>query len=137
MRSYEVIFIVSSTLDDENASKAARDVISKVEQLGAEVVYSEYWGRRKLSFEVQKQRFGYYMLFHMKCDNAVLAEVDRGLKLFENVIKFMIVRLEEDKIGKESPLKVDRVDRGDRIERMDRFDRADKDDRLEFAKEDE
>jgi small subunit ribosomal protein S6 len=104
LRNYECIYIVTPALDEEQAAIRSRDIIKLMETIGATIRHTESWGKRKLAYEVKKQRFGYYFLVHLDCDNTALREVDRNLKLHEDVIKYMIVQLEPDRVGKDSAL---------------------------------
>lgn len=93
MRKYEVMFIIKS--QEEEATNA---VITKFENLiknnGGEVVKIDRWGKKRLAYEVKKNLEGFYYLIHFTAEPAVVAELDRVLKITEDVIKHMIVKQE-------------------------------------------
>ena len=93
MRKYEVMFIIKS--QEEEAPNA---VITKFENLiknnGGEVVKIDRWGKKRLAYEVKENLGGFYCLIHFTAEPAVVAELDRVLKITEDVIKHMIVKQE-------------------------------------------
>lgn len=93
MRKYEVMFIIKS--QEEEATNA---VITKFENLiknnGGEVIKIDRWGKKRLAYEVKKNLEGFYCLIHFTAEPAVVAELDRVLKITEDVIKHMIVKQE-------------------------------------------
>lgn len=103
LRNYEVIFILNAALDGEAAEKEANTVIKSFETIGASILYDETWGRRKLEYEIKKQRFGFFKFVQIEANEETRAEIERTLKLNLNVLKFMIVRIEADQVGKKTP----------------------------------
>lgn len=100
MRNYECIYILSPDLEPEGAEKRSGEIKKTIEEAGVKVLYSESWGKRKLAYQVKKQSYGYYFFYQIELETDILKELDRLLKYQDNVIKFMIVRVESDKIGK-------------------------------------
>jgi small subunit ribosomal protein S6 len=96
MPIYESIFIINPNLpDDETAGviKKMQDVVAK---LGGEMLKSEDWGKKKLTYEIRKQKRGHYAFFQFKAAPAAVSELERTLKLTDSVIKFMTVKLEKE-----------------------------------------
>ena len=73
--------------------------------LGGEVLSLENWGKRRLSFELRKQREGQYLLFQVKATPPVVREYERQLRLNESVLRFMTTRVldRQRKAGVETP----------------------------------
>ncbi|HAS55313.1 MAG TPA: 30S ribosomal protein S6 [Nitrospiraceae bacterium] len=93
MSTYEAIFIINANLpDDETAGviKKMQDVVAKQ---GGEIVTFEDWGKKKLAYEVQKQKRGHYVYFRMKGGAAMVSELERQFKLTDTVIRYLIVKL--------------------------------------------
>ena len=95
MRKYEVIFIVRS-LDDD----ATNAVIEKFKKLivkdGGTIDNEDRWGKKRLAYEIKDQHEGYYCLFNITCDAACVAECDRVMKITDEVLKHMIVKMDEE-----------------------------------------
>ena len=96
MQIYESIFIINPNLPDEernNVIKKMQDVVAKQ---GGEMVKSEDWGKKKLAYEVKKQKRGHYAFFQFKAAPAAVSELERTYKLTDAVIKFLTVKLEKE-----------------------------------------
>ncbi len=95
MRKYEVIFIMKPM--EEEATNA---IIEKFEKLiadnGGKVEKIDRWGKRRLAYEIKDCVDGYYCLFYVEAEPAVVAEVDRVMKINDQILKHMIVKSDED-----------------------------------------
>jgi small subunit ribosomal protein S6 len=94
MRPYEVVFIVRPDLDDDGYNA----VVEKVKELltgdGGEVTNVDKWGRRNLAYPVRKFTEGLYVLVHAQLAPAQIGELDRELRLNEQIIRHLIVRMD-------------------------------------------
>ena len=97
MTCYETLFVVKPTLtDEETAAQIAKikDVLAKE---GAELVATDDMGMRKLAYPVQKNDRGYYTVLFYKGEGTVINELERNLKISEDVIKFLTVKYVKNK----------------------------------------
>lgn len=92
MRAYEMMFILNPELPAEDIETAKTKVVDIITQNGG--VFSEYdvWGKRRLAYEVKDQREGVYVLAHFEGTTATIDELDRVLKINDNILRHMIVR---------------------------------------------
>lgn len=109
MRTYEVLFILSPQLAEEEATNLINEFRGVAEKTGATLKSEEAWGRRRLAYTIQKFNEGNYHLFVFESD-ASLAELDRRMKNSDRVIRHMIVRTDldlkrADKLAKRNPKK--------------------------------
>lgn len=105
MSAYETIFVIKGSLTDEEGVEAVEKVKSIIQRTGGEVSALENWGRRKLAYEVKKEKRGIYIILHFKSEAATRADLERNFRLIGSVIKFMIVKIEMEQLGKIAPLK--------------------------------
>ncbi len=96
MRRYEVLFIIRPELDEEATEAVIDRVKSVIEKNGAEITKLDKWGKRRLAYEIKHVREGYYVLINFKGEAAVAAELDRVLKIFDEVLRHLIVREEDE-----------------------------------------
>ncbi|MGH7231267.1 MAG: 30S ribosomal protein S6 [Nitrospiraceae bacterium] len=96
MQSYESIFIVRPSLSDEDTSKIIEKMKSAVEKSGATLLKSENWGKKKLAYEVKRERKGTFVYLHFKAEGGAIGELERSYRLEDSVIKFLTVRLEQE-----------------------------------------
>jgi small subunit ribosomal protein S6 len=95
-RSYEVMFIVRPDVIDEELDKLVAGFEGTVTSGGGTIKNTEKLGRRKLAYTVRKFNDGNYILLTIAADGAVVAELERRLRVTEPVIKFITVRMDEE-----------------------------------------
>ncbi|MFC5860938.1 30S ribosomal protein S6 [Acidicapsa dinghuensis] len=95
-RLYEVMFIVRPDVADEDVDKLVAGFETTVTNGGGSVKSSEKMGRRKLAYTVRKFNDGNYVLLTIEADGKVVAELERRLRVTEQVIKFITVRIDEE-----------------------------------------
>ena len=95
LRTYDVLMIVDPRLTEEEVAQLSTRLQEGLVALGGEVGSVENWGKRRLSFELLKQREGQYLLFQIQAEPAVVREYERQLRLNESVLRFMTTRVSE------------------------------------------
>lgn len=95
-RLYEVMFIIRPDVVDEEVDKLVTGFETTVTTGGGVVKASERMGRRKLAYTVRKFNDGIYVLLTIEANGAVVAELERRLRVTEPVIKFLTVRMDEE-----------------------------------------
>lgn len=94
MRKYETIFILHPSLDEE-AVKAAEEKFKGVIENGGGVVENvDFWGKRKLAYEISKVNEGYYTLINFSADSELPKELDRIFRITDGVVRHIIVKEE-------------------------------------------
>lgn len=91
MRKYEVIYILRPELDQE-AVQALVEKFQAIITAGGEVEKLDVWGKRRLAYEIEKLREGHYVLVNFNASSETIAELDRVLKITDEVIRYLIVR---------------------------------------------
>lgn len=109
MRTYEVLFILSPQVPEEEATTLVNDFKGIAEKNGATLKNEEAWGRRRLAYPIHKFNEGIYHLFVLESDSS-LSELDRRMKNVDRVLRHVIVRTDlehkrADKLAKRNPKK--------------------------------
>ncbi len=95
MRKYEIIFIVKPM--EEDATNAVIEKFSKlIAANGGTIEKEDRWGKKRLAYEIKDCAEGFYCLFYTTCEPACVAEVDRVMKITDDLLKHMIVKSEEE-----------------------------------------
>jgi len=94
-RSYEVMFIVRPDMVDEDLNKLISTLESSVTSAGG-TAKSEIWGKRRLAYKVAKFNDGIFVLLMIEGVGSIVHEVERRLRVTEQVIKFITVRTDEE-----------------------------------------
>lgn len=96
MRNYELLFIIRPNLDEEVNEAVINKCTAIIESQGGEVIKLDKWGKRRLAYDIQKLHEGFYVLINFKGVAAVAHELERILKINDDVIRQMIIRQEEE-----------------------------------------
>ena len=97
MRDYELMVVLSTTLTDEQLPVSIEKISQAVSGLGGQVTDVQHgapWGRRKLAYPIRHQREGYYVVYRLQLDGNKSEELDRELKLNEDVLRHLLTRVE-------------------------------------------
>ena len=92
MRNYEVAFIAHPELDEASLNVLVEKAKVWVSATGGQVTQVDVWGRRRLAYPIHKQHEGQYILMQTQMNAAATHEVERNLRLTEQVMRFQIVR---------------------------------------------
>lgn len=93
LRPYEILIIVDPRPTDEEAAALLTQLGEQLKSLGAEVGKLDNWGRRRLAYEIRKQREGTYAVFEVSAEPSMVKEFERQLRLNENVLRFLSTRV--------------------------------------------
>ena len=94
MRAYELTFIVHPELDDSAFNEIVERVKSWISDSGGEITQIDFWGKRKLAYEISKQTEGNYVLMKTNMAPTFCVELERNLGLSEQVLRYLIVSIE-------------------------------------------
>jgi small subunit ribosomal protein S6 len=97
MTCYETLFVVKPTLTEEEIAAQITKVKDVLAKEGAELVGTNDMGMRKLAYQVEKHNRGYYTVLFYKAEGATIQELERNLKINEDVIKFLTVKYTKNK----------------------------------------
>ena len=92
MRNYEIMFILSTQLTDEEKQAGVAFVEETLKAAGAAEVKTEVWGDRKLAYPIKKKENGYYVLTTFQADGTKFTEIESKLNINESILKYMIVK---------------------------------------------
>jgi small subunit ribosomal protein S6 len=96
MRNYEVVFVIKPDLEAEATAAIVEKFTQLIADQGGEVTGLTQWGKKRLAYEVRKYREGYYVLAEFKGTPAVAQELERVLKITEEVLRYLITRREQE-----------------------------------------
>lgn len=94
MRNYELMTIFKPDIEEQDLQAAVERLNGQIAARGGEVTSSDLWGRRRLAYPIQDFRDGIYNLTQMKLDPKATVELERSLKLNDQIIRYMLVNLE-------------------------------------------
>jgi len=95
-RTYELVYIIAPDATDEQVEAVHQQVESTVQRLGGTLEKTDNWGRRKLAYEINHHKEGIYVLEVISGSGELMKELDRRLKVMDEVIRHLIVRIDEE-----------------------------------------
>lgn len=95
MRNYELMFIVKPELEEENVNAVVEKFKTLIVNNGGEEATIDTWGKRRLAYDINDFHEGIYFLFNFKGVPETAQELDRVLKITDEILRFMIIRKEE------------------------------------------
>lgn len=96
-RTYEVVLIVNPETSDEDTSKLIETLQHTVTDQGGTITKSENMGRRQLAYEIERYREGVYFLFEIDGTGREIAELERRMRVSDQVMRYVTVRVDEDR----------------------------------------
>lgn len=96
MRYYETLYIVHPDYEEDRLEKVRVEIDQRVERLGVKIINSYVWGKRKLAYLVDKQKYGTYMMLQYSIESLKLASFNSWMELNESILAYMTIRLEEE-----------------------------------------
>lgn len=94
IRHYETMFIVKSTLTDEETQAQIALVKSNIEKNGGEIKAVDDMGTRQLAYEIENQKRGYYYVVYFTAPSESIKELERNYRVNENIIRFIFIKSE-------------------------------------------
>jgi small subunit ribosomal protein S6 len=94
LRPYEILIIIDPRPTDEEAAALLTQLGEQIKTLGADIVKLENWGKRRLAYDIRKQREGTYAVLEVSAEPSMIKEFERQLRLNENVLRFLSTQVQ-------------------------------------------
>jgi small subunit ribosomal protein S6 len=95
-RKYELVYVVSPDATDEQLAELQTQIEGIVQRMSGQLEKTENWGRRKLAYEIGRHKEATYILDVINGSGELMKEIDRRLKVFDLVIRHLVVRVDEE-----------------------------------------
>lgn len=96
MREYEIVVVVRADLAEEDLTSQVDAITGWITAREGNVKEVNHWGRRRLAYPIAKQQDGYYILFKAELPAAAPKEIERTLGITEGVLRYLVVRGDEN-----------------------------------------
>ena len=94
MNKYELALVVNAKIDDEARTKTVETVKGLISRFGGTITNVDEWGKRRLAYEIQKMREGYYYFIQFDADSNAPREIEDRIRIIEDVIRYLCIRLD-------------------------------------------
>ena len=94
MNKYELAVVVSAKIEDDARAEVIEKVKALIERFGGKVTDVDEWGKKRLAYEIQKMKEGYYYFVHFEAETTVPGEVEQRMRIMDNVLRYLCVKQE-------------------------------------------
>jgi small subunit ribosomal protein S6 len=96
-RQYELVYILPPDITEQQVTELHQQIESVVSRMSGQIEKTENWGRRKLAYEIARHKEGFYVLEVINGSGELMKELDRRLRVIDQVLRHMVVRVDEEK----------------------------------------
>jgi len=96
-RTYEVVFIIDPTVGDDEVMRLSEAVQKIITGQGGSITKTEVMGKRQLAYEINHKRDGTYVLLEVEGSGAEIAELERRMRVNDQILRYMTIRVDEDR----------------------------------------
>jgi len=94
MNKYELALVVNAKIEDEARAVVVEKAKGYIARYNGNVTEVEEWGKKRLAYEIQKMREGYYYFIQFEADADCPAEIERHVRIMDNVLRYLVVKKE-------------------------------------------
>ena len=94
MNKYELVLVVNAKIEDDARAAVVEKAKAYVERFGGKITEVEEWGKKKLAYEIQHVKEGFYYFVQFEAAAEAPAEIERRVRIMENVLRYLVVRKE-------------------------------------------
>ena len=94
MSKYELALVVNAKIEDEAREAVVEKAKNYVTRYGGTITEVEEWGKKRLAYEIQKMREGFYYFIQFEAEPTCPAEVERHVRIMDNVLRYLVVKKE-------------------------------------------
>lgn len=94
MNKYELALVVSAKLEDEERVATVEKVKAYIERFGGQITNVDDWGKKRLAYEIQKMKEGFYYFIKFEAEATAPAEIESQVRIMDNVLRYLCVKQE-------------------------------------------
>ena len=91
MRLYELTLIIDSSLDESTIQTEIEKIETRITESGGKIHQLKHWGLKRLAYAIKKHTQGYYVFFLFEANPGLTGEIEKNLKLSENVLRYLSI----------------------------------------------
>jgi len=94
MNKYELALVVSAKIEEDARVATVEKVKEYITKFGGTITNVDEWGKKRLAYEIQKMKDGFYYFIQFESESEVPGELEQNLRIMEDVIRYLCVRQE-------------------------------------------
>lgn len=94
MNKYELAVVVSAKIEDEERVAVVDKCKALIERFGGTITNVDDWGKKRLAYEIQKMKEGFYYFIQFEAESSAPAEIESRIRIMDNVLRYLVVKNE-------------------------------------------
>ena len=94
MNKYELAVVVSAKIEDEERAAVVDKCKALIERFGGTITNVDDWGKKRLAYEIQKMKEGFYYFIQFEAESSATAEIESRIRIMDNVLRYLVVKNE-------------------------------------------
>ena len=94
MNKYELAVVVSAKIEDEERAAVVDKCKALIERFGGTITNVDDWGKKRLAYEIQKMKEGFYNFIQFEAESSAPAEIESRIRIMDNVLRYLVVKNE-------------------------------------------
>lgn len=94
MNKYELAIVVSSKVEDEERDATLEKAKALIERFGGAITNVDDWGKKRLAYEIQKMKEGFFYFIQFDADTTAPSEIEKRMRIMDNVLRYLVVKAE-------------------------------------------
>ena len=94
MNKYELAVVVSAKIEDEERAAVVDKCKALIERFGGTITNVDDWGKKRLAYEIQKMKEGFYYFIQFEAESSAPAEIESRIRIMDNVLRYLVVKNE-------------------------------------------
>ena len=95
MTKYELAVVVSAKLEDDERAKVVDKAKALIERFGGQITNVDEWGKKRLAYEIQKMKEGFYYFIQFEAETSAPVEIESRIRIMDGVIRYLCVKQNE------------------------------------------
>lgn len=95
MNKYELALVVNAKIEDEERAAVVDKCKALIERFGGTITNVDEWGKKRLAYEIQKTREGFYYFIAFESAGTAPAEIESRVRIMDNVLRYLVVKADE------------------------------------------
>lgn len=94
MNKYELAVVASAKIEDEERAAVVDKCKALIERFGGTITNVDDWGKKRLAYEIQKMKEGFYYFIQFEAESSAPAEIESRIRIMDNVLRYLVVKNE-------------------------------------------
>jgi small subunit ribosomal protein S6 len=97
-RRYETTYIIDGSLENDKIEEIVKRVQDLITQAEGVIIEEKHWGKRRLTYEINKRQYGYYVVFNFEAPGSVVEALEKFFRMNQNILRYLTIHFPKEKL---------------------------------------